>query len=171
MIALLLSLAALPAQDMTQMRVRPTSEQAAVAEFEATCVANFRDVEGLKSAAAASSRGYAFDDKGPLDWRSWSSAYGGVYYYQGRPEGSAITPECNLTSYTRLAVDDDLLMSELRAMIARQNGAQVVRTSFRTRPVWRWRDAAGKPMAVIVALDPRTPQQITLSLRPGVADS
>lgn len=168
MIALLLALTAPVPQQTETMKVRPSTEAEAVAEFEATCVAGLFDYGALKQAAAASRRGYSFEDSGSAaNWRNWTSPYGTLHYLQGIPESSDIVPRCNLTSFTRKPVDRGALEAAVRAMAKRHSARGYVedRDNARGR-FWSWYNRAGRPMAVEVYLDRRTPQQIVLMLKP-----
>jgi hypothetical protein len=170
MIALLLALnpvpAALPAQDTEQMRVRPSTEAEAVAEFEATCVTGLYDVETLKRAAAASRRGYSFQDNQARGWRNWVSPYGSIHFLEGAAESSDMVPKCNLVSFTRTPVNRRALDTALRAMARRRAARGYSELRDNDGLGWSWYNAANRPMTVKVALDRRTPQQIVLVLEP-----
>ncbi|MCW3849065.1 hypothetical protein OF829_17640 [Sphingomonas sp. LB-2] len=169
MIALLLALnpvPALPAQDTEQMRVRPSTEADAVAEFEATCVPGLYDIEKLKRGASASRRGYSFTDAAPPNWRSWTSSYGSIHYLEAVPATSGVAPKCNMTSFTRATVNRKALDTALRAMAKRQSARGYAELRDNVGLSWSWYNAAGQPMTVEVSLDRRTPQQIILMLKP-----
>lgn len=170
MIATLLALmpvfaAALP-QEREQMRVRPSTEAQAVAEFETTCVTGLFDLEALKRGAAASSRGYAFADGGSVGWRQWTSSYGSIFYLQKGADATDVVPRCNMTSFTRAAVDRSALDKELRAMAKRQaaKGYKELRTNAGLS--WSWTSRSGQPVTMEVALDRRTPHEVVLMLKP-----
>ena len=166
MIAFLLALSALPQQTET-MKVRPSTEADAVAEFEATCVSNFHNVEGLKRAAAASRRGYAFEDSPtPYGWRNWTSPFGTVHYYEGGEQSSRFVPECNLTSFTRAPVNRRLLYAAVEAMAMRQAQSGLAESDQSGHRAWSWFGANKSPAMVVAVLDRKTPNQITLSLKP-----
>jgi hypothetical protein len=172
MIAFLLALTALPQQTET-MKVRPSTEADAVAEFEATCVTHFRDYEGLTRAAAASRRGYSFkDDGGSPGWRNWISSYGTIHYQepardlQRRIETSDLQPKCNLTSFTRAPVNRRLLYAAVDAMAQRQAQSGLAESDYRENRAWSWFGANKDPRMVAVVLDRKTPNQITLMLMP-----
>ena len=166
MIAFLLALTALPQQTET-MKVRPSTEAEAAAEFEVTCVSNLYDYEGLKRAAAASRRAYSFQDGGTsLSWRNWLSPYGTIHYLQGGAATSDMVPKCNLTSFTRKPVDRGALDAALRAMAKRHSARGYFEGRGERGLFWSWQNRAGAAMTVDVVLDRRTPQQIVLTLRP-----
>lgn len=153
-------------QQTEAMRVRPSTEAQAIAEFEATCVAGLYNVDTLRQAAAASTRGYTLEDGGARGWRNWTSAFGSIHFMEGVPETSDFVPKCNFVSYTRAAVDRDTLDDGLRAM-AKRHAVRGFRERREERGlVWSWFDSAGHPMTVEVFLDPRTPQQLILMLKP-----
>lgn len=165
MIALLLALAPLAAQQTETMKVRPSTEADAVAEFEATCAANLFDYDGLRVAAAASRRGYVVENS-DSGWRNWLSPYGTIHYLEGAPASVDTAPRCNLTSFTRAPVDRAALDAALRAMAKRlaARGYREGRGDY--GHYWSWYDCAGRPMTAEVVLDSRTPQQIVLTLKP-----
>ena len=167
MIALLLALTAVPQQTET-MKVRPSTEAEAVAEFEATCVAGLYDVMALKRAVAASPRGYRLEGSDTAaSWRNWLSPWGTIHFLEGIAASSDMAPKCNLTSFTRAPVDRGALEAALRDMAKRHSARGYVedRDNARGR-FWSWYNRDGRPMAAEVYLDRRTPQQIVLMLKP-----
>jgi hypothetical protein len=170
MIALLLTLsplaAALPAQDTEQMRVRPTTEAQAVAEFEATCVKGLYDLETLKRNAAASSRGYRFIEGSGEGWRNWISSYGSIHYLGSSAQNAGAVPKCNLTSFTRKPVDRRALETALRAMAKRQTVAGYAEVRENRGLAWSWYTGPERPMTAEIVLDKKTPQQLILVLKP-----
>lgn len=172
MIALLLALhpvaaiAAAP-QDTEQMRVRPSTEADAVAEFEATCVSGLYDVETLRRAAAASRRGYTLQgDPGPRSWRNWISSYGSIHFLEGAAETSSLAPKCNMVSFTRAPVDRRAVEVALRAMAKRRSARGYAELRRNDGLAWSWYNGRNQPMTVAVAIDRRTPQQLVLTLEP-----
>ena len=172
MIALLLALnplaaaAAVP-QQTEQMRVRPSTEAEAVAEFEATCVAGLYDVETLRRGAAASRRGYTLaSDGGARGWRNWTSSYGSIHFLEGVPETSSFVPKCNMVSFTRVAVNRRALEVALRAMAKRRSARGYTELRRNDGLAWSWFNARNQPMTAAIAIDRRTPQQVVLTLEP-----
>jgi len=169
MIATLFALAlAWAPQETEQMRVRPSSEADAVADFERTCVAGLTNPDVLRRAAAASPRGYVRQagDDSAISWRNWTSPYGTLHYLQGGPETStAFVPECNFTSFTRAAVNRRALYGALEALAVRNARSGLAESEQGGHRAWSWLGAAREPRMVIAVLDRKTPNQITLSLR------
>ncbi|MEZ0242754.1 MAG: hypothetical protein ACAH11_05225 [Sphingomonas sp.] len=157
--------AALPMQDTEQMRVRPTTEAQAVAEFEATCVKGLYDLETLKRNAGASSRGYRYLEGSGEGWRNWISSYGSIHYLR-TPDATGLAPRCNMTSFTRAKVDRGALEVALRAMAKRQAGRGYTELRENRGLAWSWFASADHPMTVEIVLDKKTPQQIILMLKP-----
>lgn len=166
MIALLLALGPLVAQQTEQMRVRASTETQAVAEFEATCVAGLYDADTLNRAAAASTRGYALEDGGARGWRNWVSPYGSIHFAEGAAGVVESAPKCNFVSYTRAPVDRAALDAAMQVMAKRQaaRGYREQRGKFGL--AWNWIDGANRPVHADIFLDPRTPQQLILMLAP-----
>ena len=175
MIALLLALNPVAAavavpQDTEQMRVRPSTEAEAVAEFEATCVSGLYDFETLKRRAAASRRGYAFaSDGGARSWRNWTSSYGSIHFLEGAADTSSLVPKCNMVSFTRQPVNRRALDAALRAMAKRQSARGYSELRRNDGLAWSWYNARNQPMMVEVSLDRHTPQQLVLVLQPIAA--
>lgn len=168
MISLLLALTPLLTPQQTEtMKVRPSTEAQAVAEFEATCVAGLYDVNALKRAVAASARGYRFEGSDTAaSWRNWLSPYGTVHFLEGVAATSELVPKCNLTSFTRKPVDRGALEAALRAMAKRQSARAYAEHNTRIGRHWSWYNNRNEAMTVEVHLDRRTPQQIVLMLKP-----
>ncbi|MEI9849623.1 MAG: hypothetical protein WDN24_00830 [Sphingomonas sp.] len=51
-------------------------------------------------------------------------------------------------------------------MVRRQAPSRLIESLERGNIVWTWVDARKRPVSVMVVLDRKTPQQITLSVRP-----
>ena len=172
MIALLLALNPVAAavavpQDTEQMRVRPSTEAEAVAEFEATCVTGLYDFETLERRTAASSRHYTLSsDGGPAGWRNWTSSYGSIHFLEGIAETSSFVPKCNMVSFTRAPVNRRALDVALRAMAKRQSARGYAELRRNDGLAWSWFNARNQPMMVEVSIDRRTPQQLVLVLQP-----
>lgn len=164
---LALMLFAAAAQDTQQMRVRPTSEADAVREFEATCLAGFRDAAKLDQAVAASKRGYTAEAvAGQAGWRNWTSPFGSLHYFVGSAAGGRGASACDFTAFTQAPVNRRVLAEAVEAMAARHAARELTEFSEGNSVAWSWIDAQNRPVTVVMVLDRKTPQQIVLSLRP-----
>jgi hypothetical protein len=161
-----LALVAAP-QQLETMTVRPSTEAQAVAEFEATCIAGFRSLGSLRASAGASPRKYAEDAAATGDgWRNWKSSFGSIHYHEQAAGDQRATPQCNFTSFTASEVNRRALADEIADMAQRQAASDLTESRDHGAVTWSWRDAQERPMSVMVVLDRKTPQQITLALRP-----
>lgn len=164
MIAFLLALAL---QQTETMKVRPSTEAEAVAEFEATCVAGLHDPMQLERAVAASPRGYRdAPESGIHEWQNWISPRGTIHSLRNLRQGPDFSPRCNLTSFTRKPVDRGVLDAALRDMAKRRGGKGYRESRDRGGRWWSWPDTEGRAVKAQAVLDPRTPQQIVLTLQP-----
>jgi hypothetical protein len=167
MIISMFAIALLAPQDAEQMRVRPSSEVAAVREFEAICVKSLNDPGAVERAVAASPRGYVVDaSQADNRFRSWTSAYGTVHYLQRLPgERKVATPQCSFTSFTRAPVHWRTLNTELSGSVDRATSEQVAETRTRDNISWRWQERGGRSVMLYSVVNRKTPQQITLSIQ------
>lgn len=167
MILSLILTALIAPQNAEQMRVRPSSEIAAVREFEAICVKGLDDPGAIERAVAASPRGYVVDaSQADNRFRSWTSPYGTVHYLQRLPgERKAATPQCSFTSFTSAPVQWRTLNTELSGTVDRATDAQVSETKTRDNISWRWEGRDRRTVMLYSVINRRTPQQITLSIQ------
>jgi hypothetical protein len=155
-------------QDVSQMRVRATTEVEAVADFETTCIAGLYDASALARGAETSKRRYAAAPPtlGPQRHRSWASPYGSLDHLStaaaGEPSGY---PQCSMTGFTRHRVDIYAMRTAVEAMLLRLNGKRPWTEMNDTTMIWAWQDKKQRWMTLYWIADPRTPQQITLSVR------
>jgi hypothetical protein len=158
---------ALLAQQAASAPVKTSTEEEAVREFEATCVAGLYDFATLRAAASASPRSYVFHESRFTEtWHVWESAYGSLGFLQGSAMTSDLIPKCDLMSYTRAAVDAHALEAALAAMANRHKGTRVAKGFWDYDLAWSWRDGAGRPQMVAVRFNSQAPRQITLHLLP-----
>jgi hypothetical protein len=153
-------------QNTETMRVTPMSEESAVGEFENACIKGVRDPNDLAHAASASIRNYV-EQARPVAGavRSWSSPYGTINYVVTEVAGRPPVRECSFTAFTRESVNRRMLDAEL-ASLAHRRASEDLREYQEGRvSAWSWRDADERIVGLYSVADPRTPHQITLSLR------
>ena len=147
--------------------VPPVTEENAVREFAATCVAHFSDLAGLKRAAAGSPRGYVLGDAGnPYVSRVWTAAAVSIAYYEGGVRSSQFAPQCTLTADLTATVD----RNRLDRAVAALPGASALDAAtvkwLGGRKAWLLEGSG----SVVVKVDAARPGRIILSLQPVFPD-
>ncbi|HEV2746883.1 MAG TPA: hypothetical protein VGW34_06245 [Allosphingosinicella sp.] len=152
-----------------QIRLVPVTEEEAVAEFEKICFTGLQSLAALQEALKASAWGYRSEAATLEGFRSnWSSVHGELNYIRRIPGQSALPlPQCNLTTLTRGAVDEQALRASVEAMLARQLGSAPTASSKGTSLSWTWAAPGGAPVSLYRLHAEPGGQQIDLSLQSG----
>jgi hypothetical protein len=164
MIELLLATLALPmAQDTEQLRVRPTTEAAAVREFENSCMAGHFERASVVRAAGASPRKYSrTPDSSDGKVMTWLSNAGTLQFVG--PETGTIS-RCTMTAFTASRVSQRELDDQLSMMVERKRGNERIREmEIDGRKSWSWQDSYGNPVRLVPIVTPKMPQQILFVL-------
>jgi hypothetical protein len=153
-----------PGTTETVYRARPVTETEAAEEFGRTCVAGWGSLERLEAALRTSRWPYRKLPDTMDGLRSnWQVEIGELAYIRpvpGRPE--LPLPQCNMTAFARVAVNDEALRDAIGAMLSRRLG-RAPQVAMGERSVrWSW-DQAGRRIELRrIRLGP---QQIELSLQ------
>jgi hypothetical protein len=149
-----------------QLEVEPLSEQEIAAEWGETCFASKLEIDGLERALDDTKfKEDALTMNGLR--RNWTSPNGSlafIKFVQTIPQ--IPLPQCNLTLFTREAVDARAFTQAMNAELENRLGIPV---GYRAGPfgeTWWWRDA-GKPFKVSRIYIDGVSQQIELTLSPG----
>lgn len=139
------------------------TEEAAVREFATICVAHFRDLAGVKRAAAASSRRYALRDDGdPRSSLVWTSPGISIDYFQGFTISARVGPQCALTADLARPADPQRVYAAVAAL---PGAARIDVGSGRWFGGKAWVLPGTK--TAVARVDAARPRQITLSLQPA----
>lgn len=148
----------------TTYRVILVTELQAAEEFGRTCVAGWSSVEQLEIALRASSWRYERqpDTQGGLR-SNWRMQIGELAYIRPTPTRPELPlPQCNMTAFTRFAVNDEALRTALGAMLSRRLGQQPQVVIGQRDTVWSWEQDGRRVELRRIRLGP---QQIELSLQ------
>lgn len=159
------SLASSPAGTTeVEYRVMPLTEVEAAEEFGRTCVAGWPDLAQLEAALEASPRAYERLPNTLGGLRSnWRADFGEIAYVQAYPAGRGLhLPQCNMTAFTRQAVDEGALREAIGAMLSRRLGQQPAVAGGERDIVWSWEHRGRRTELRRIRLGP---QQIELSLQ------